>query len=484
MSRIISPTIGMAALVLLGACGGSVSTPAVNLSVAPNSIAAGQVATLTWTSTNVTTCQASGGVDWVGKQTTSGSFAVSPQTPGNYTYTLECSSGGAAARESVTLKVTPAPLVITGGLDGGVVGTPFNESIQVTGGVAPYAWTVTTGSLPHNLSISPSTTNTVTIDGTPDTPAQNVTFTIEVTDSSHEKATETFTVSTELPGSSLVLSASNLNFGNQIVGNPSGALALKLTNTASSAMVVSNISISGNPSSSAGEFAESSSTCGASLAAGESCTVNVTFKPSQTGQRVGTLYITDDALGSPQPVPLLGMGLTNGPNVTLWSSGLSLGTQLVGTTSPALSVNLSNYGTAALNVGSIAASAQFAETDNCVGSVAAGATCTIFVTFTPGGPVDVTGTLTISDDAPASPQTVSLAGTGATDTPTLTGRCYYGCESVPDTADCPVGQRSEHPATINGCQNGPLFGFPRIRVDESRRCKVANTWRRGFCATD
>jgi hypothetical protein len=372
--------------------------------------------------------------------------------------------------------------MIAGAFSDGVIGTPFNQSIQVTGGIAPYAWTVSKGSLPHNLSLSPSATNTLTIVGTPDTPAQGVEFTIQVKDSSHQAATEAFTIPILLQAASLALSASNLNFGNQIVGSPSGALTETLTNTASSAMIIGNVPINANPNSSAGEFVQSGSTCGSSLAAGASCAINVTFKPGQTGQRVATLYIADDALGSPQSVPLLGMGLTNGPNVTLWSSGLLLGTQLVGTTSPEVSVNLSNYGTAALDVGSVSVSAQFAEADNCVGSVAAGATCTIFVTFTPGGPGDVAGMLTISDDAPGAPHTAHLAGTGAMDTPTLTGYCFISCRSVSDTTECPVGKRSEHPWS-SGCPGGPI-GFHGVPVDESRSCKGGeNTWRRGFCVT-
>ena len=72
---------------------------------------------------------------------------------------------------------------------------PYSQTIQITGGVAPFKWSVSSGSLPHNLSLSSSTSNTVTISGTPDMPAANLAFNITVTDSSGQTATEAFTIS-------------------------------------------------------------------------------------------------------------------------------------------------------------------------------------------------------------------------------------------------------------------------------------------------
>jgi hypothetical protein len=52
----------------------------------------------------------------------------------------------------------------------------------------------------------------------------------------------------------------------------------------------------------------------------------------------------------------------------------------------------------------VAATASFAETDNCVPSLASGSTCKINVTFTPAAAGETSGVLSISDDAPGSPQ--------------------------------------------------------------------------------
>jgi hypothetical protein len=87
-------------------------------------------------------------------------------------------------------------------------------------------------------------------------------------------------------------------------------------------------------------------------------------------------------------------------------------------------VTLTNTGTATLNISSIATSGDFAlgaSTKPCGSTLTAGANCIIKVTFTPTQLGSRTGSLTITDNATGSPQTVPLSGTGtaqATLTPT------------------------------------------------------------------
>jgi hypothetical protein len=367
--------------------------------------------------------------------------------------------------------------ILTGALSSGVIGIPFNQTIEATGGVAPFAWKVSSGALPHNLSLIPTTTQTVTISGTPDTASQGVAFTIQVSDSAHHTATQPYTVSILLQTDSLVLSAASLNFGNPIVGSASSALTETLTNTATAEIAISSIAINmlNPPSSNPGEFTQSSTTCGSALPAGASCAINLIFTPSQTGPRAAVLTITDDTAGSPQSVGLAGVGLISGPNATLSTESLPfLGTELVGTTSPARTLSVSNYGTVALNIGGISATSSFAETNNCIGSLPSLTSCNISVTFTPGGSGGATGTLSISDDAAGAPQTVTLSGTGSTNTPPLNGVCLLYCgfpggfpgpASAPDPTHCPVGQPS----------NNPVFGscfMGTVVIDETRRCAV------------
>jgi hypothetical protein len=77
-----------------------------------------------------------------------------------------------------------------------------------------------------------------------------------------------------------------------------------LTNTGNAALTISGISTSAN-------FSQTN-TCGPSVAAGASCGISVTFAPTVTGQRAGTLTIADNAANSPQTVGLSGTGLPSG----------------------------------------------------------------------------------------------------------------------------------------------------------------------------
>ncbi len=106
------------------------------------------------------------------------------------------------------------------------------------------------------------------------------------------------------------------------------------------------------------------------------------------------------------------------PVASLSPTSLTFASQSVGTTSAAQTVTLSNTGTATLTISSIVASGDFAETDNCGGSLASGGNCSISVTFTPTASGTRTGSSSVTDNASGSPQTVGLTGTGAAPTTT------------------------------------------------------------------
>ncbi|HKS97443.1 MAG TPA: choice-of-anchor D domain-containing protein, partial [Terriglobia bacterium] len=158
-----------------------------------------------------------------------------------------------------------------------------------------------------------------------------------------------------------------------------------------------------------GDFAQSNN-CGTSLPAGGSCAINVTFAPTSVGARTGALTIADNAAGSPHAVSLTGTGTA--PAVNLAPSSLTFSSQTVGTSSAAQTVTLTNTGSAPLNVASITASGDFSQTNNCATSIAAGGSCAINVTFTPAATGSRTGTLTITDNAPDTPQSAGLSGSG------------------------------------------------------------------------
>jgi hypothetical protein len=101
-------------------------------------------------------------------------------------------------------------------------------------------------------------------------------------------------------------------------------------------------------------------------------------------------------------------------------NSLSFGNEAVGTTSPAKTVTLKNTSTSTLYISSITPGGDFAISANTCGSTLAGKkSCKVSITFTPMALGKLTGTLTFTDYAANSPQTVPLSGTGV-DPATLT----------------------------------------------------------------
>lgn len=103
------------------------------------------------------------------------------------------------------------------------------------------------------------------------------------------------------------------------------------------------------------------------------------------------------------------------PAVTLAPKSLSFPKTILGTSSKPLTVKLTNSGSAPLAITSIAPSGDFTQTNNCPMSpntLAPGAFCKITVTFTPTAINKRTGTISITDNAPDSPQSVPLSGVG------------------------------------------------------------------------
>jgi len=102
--------------------------------------------------------------------------------------------------------------------------------------------------------------------------------------------------------------------------------------------------------------------------------------------------------------------------VTLVPTSVSFGNQNVGTSSPPQTVTLTNTGTGTLTITSGklggADRADFSQSHNCVPNLAPGASCHIYVTFKPTKIGARSATVSMTDNAPGSPQTVSLSGTG------------------------------------------------------------------------
>jgi hypothetical protein len=216
-------------------------------------------------------------------------------------------------------------------------------------------------------------------------------------------------------GTVVSLSPSSLSFASQAVGATSAAQAITLNNTGNSALSITSVALTGTNAS---NFAQTN-TCGSSVGAGTNCTISVTFKPTATGTRTAAATLTDNASGSPQSVSLSGTTGGIGALASLSPSSLNFGNDPVGVVSSSQVVILSNTGSAALSITSIAFTGanatDFTQVNTCGAAVAAGGNCTIAILFTPSATGARGASLTITDNASGSPQSVSLSGTGAHD---------------------------------------------------------------------
>jgi hypothetical protein len=247
--------------------------------------------------------------------------------------------------------------------------------------------------------------------------------------------------------STVNFSPGTLPFGNQRVGVASAQIPSVLTNSAQTSLTITSVTIAGT---NLGDFALATPigagvtdcrTVG-TVAAGGTCTVAVTFDPTATGARSGTVSVVDNATGSPHTLPLSGNGIF--PQASPAPNPVPFSNQIINTTSAVQTVTLTNGGTDTLHFTSVALGGtnanQFAiatgTTCTNTSTVAAGATCIVNLTFTPTTANPFTATLTFTDDANPTTQTVNLTGTGVTP-PTATlsaGSIGFGNQRVNTTS--------------------------------------------------
>ena len=195
-----------------------------------------------------------------------------------------------------------------------------------------------------------------------------------------------------------------LTFSPTVVGSTSAAQTVTVANPTSAAASVSSITASG-------PFAETNN-CGSSIAANGSCTVSVTYSP--TASRRATGSVTINAGGVTNTVSLSGTGTAPGPVLSASPASLSFPATLVGSSPATQTVTVTNTGTTAATVSSVAVTGAFSQTNNCT-TLAVNGSCTVTVKFTPTAATN-TGTLTVNSNANNNPLTVGLSGAGITST--------------------------------------------------------------------
>ena len=213
----------------------------------------------------------------------------------------------------------------------------------------------------------------------------------------------------------------------QNVGETSPAQTAILTNTGDGPMTIQNVSTTGDY--------HASPRCPSLLLPHQSCTIGVTFTPQSAGVRKGELLVTDDANaapGSQETVRLNGFG--HQPVASLSATVLSPSAN-VGNAAGAQTVTVTNTGDGALTIRGIGicgpAAGDYSQGNNCIRTLAIGASCSITVNFTPRAYGGRNASLTLVDNGPGGSQAIALHGSGAAPHPILSnGFLNFGGRAV------------------------------------------------------
>jgi hypothetical protein len=290
------------------------------------------------------------------------------------------------------------------------------------------------------LSLQAGQSCTLNITFSP-TAVQYYSASIAVTDdAANSPQTVTLTGSGIVP---VAFSPKLISFPNQAIGSSSSVAQVMLINNQPVALNISSIQTLPPYSQ--------SNNCGTSLGALQSCTVNITFKPTAAQYYSSSLTITDASAGSPQTIALTGNGIQP---IVFSPTHISFANQAIGSLSPPSQVTLTNNQLMALNISSIQTSPPYLQSNNCGTSLGAGQSCALSVSFNPTAVQYYSSSLIITDSSPNSPQTVTLTGNGiipVTFTPKVGG--FYFTNQIVATPSTP------QPVTITNNQPIPLtFG--------------------------
>lgn len=269
----------------------------------------------------------------------------------------------------------------------------------------------------------------------------------------------------------VALSPSLIQFSIRPVGSVSQPNTSLLRNMGSAALTISNMTTSGDFSV--------TSTCGTGVLAAGTCTFSVTFTPTAPGPRFGSIMIEDDGAGSPHFINLVGNGATAVADLS--PASLAFPSLQINQTSAAQSATLTNNGNATLVISNIAISGDYAQTNTCPASLGIGSSCQFQVTFTPTAGGARNGTLSITDNAPGSPHTVALTGSGYVTTATVApSSLSFGTQTVGTTSTAQslvVTNTGANPMTISAIT-------PTTDFAETDNCTAAPVAAAGSCTVN
>ena len=250
-------------------------------------------------------------------------------------------------------------------------------------------------------------------------PGKSTAFTVSFTPTSGASSSSSLMLMSNAPtspttiplsgtGSAQVLqltpSTTALSFGNQTL-NASATQSVTLTNTGNSAVSISQVNVAGTG------FSLNGSAPVVTLSAGQAASFSVTFTPTVAGNATGSASVVSTAANSPLSISLAGVGVQ--PQISVVPGTVSFGTVTVGQTN-SQTITLSNPGTANLTVTQSAGPGTgFGLTGLALPlTLAPGKSTAFTVSFTPTSGTNSSSSLTLISNAPNSPSTIPLSGTG------------------------------------------------------------------------
>ena len=144
---------------------------------------------------------------------------------------------------------------------------------------------------------------------------------------------------------------------------------------------------------------------------------------------------------------------------TVTPASLAFGNQVQGIASVAQTVTLKNTGIGTLKLAGfpITGSAEFSQTNNCAGLLAAGSSCTLSIVFTPASLGAKTATLTVNSDSIQAAPTVTLTGAGvAPPAPTFTPSALAFGSQIVTTTSASLTATLTNPGVENLVLDGTL----------------------------
>lgn len=360
-----------------------------------------------------------------------------PTAAGTRTGTLNIASGsvltaittmatltGTGVAPTATATLSPSTQdfgsVITGGSSSPIAFTFSNTGSLALSGISASVstgFTMTNG-CGTSLAAGGNCTINVTFKPT-STGAKSGTLTVNSSSSTSPTVTASLTGTSVAPTDTVTLTPATQSFGSITVGQYSNDINFTVTNTGNTDVNNLLISTTG-PFQLSTDAANGGTNCGSILSAGTSCTITLTFNPVAAGNATGLLKVQSGSNSTPLVTSTLtGVGALAADSLLLTPTTQDFGSVTTGSSSAPVTFTLSNAGS--VTVTGISASitgAGFAQTNTCGATLAAGASCTFSVTFSPSSTGAVTGTLTVNSNSASSPTVTStLTGTGASATP-------------------------------------------------------------------